>query len=218
MTEAAHERGLEVVCVIDDDADVRASLDSLLRAAGYRTRTFASPEEFLGCASDAACLILDVHLQNADGLSFQQELLESEATIPVVLMTGYGDIPMSVRAMKAGAVNFLTKPFSDSEMIAAVEEAVDLGRRGRQKADDQEDLRALFDSLTSREREVLSLVTAGLMNKQVAARLGVSEVTVKIHRGNLMRKMQAQSLADLVRMAEALGAREASASRYSWRG
>jgi FixJ family two-component response regulator len=218
MIEDAHESGQELVCVIDDDEDIRAALGSLLRAAGYQTRTFASPEEFLSCGREAACLVLDVHLKDADGLAFQQELLESEATVPVVLMTGYGDIPMSVRAMKAGAINFLTKPFSDADMIAAVGEAVARTARDRQQAHAQDDARALFERLTAREREVLSLVTAGLMNKQVAARLGVSEVTVKIHRGNLMRKMQAQSLADLVRMAEALGVRETSVSRYPRRG
>ena len=215
MTHDAQAHDHELVCVIDDDEDVRASLDSLLRAAGYEARTFASPEDFLASAEPAACLILDVHLQNADGLAFQEELIASEATIPVVLMTGYGDIPMSVRAMKAGAINFLTKPFSDTDMIAAVEEAVERGRGARGKAHEQENLRGLFETLSGREREVLALVAAGLMNKQIAARLGVSEVTVKIHRGNLTRKMQAQSLADLVRMAEALGVRETSVSRYS---
>lgn len=204
----------ELVCVIDDDEGVRSSLDSLLRAAGYRTRTFACPKEFLAAATDPDCLILDVRLQNADGLEFQEELLAREATLPVVLITGYGDIPMSVRAMKAGAINFLTKPFSEAELIATVEEAVERRRGARVQAHAREGLRQRLDDLSPRELEVLGLVTAGLMNKQIAARLGLSEVTVKIHRGNLMRKMQAQSLADLVRMAEALGVREDSVSRY----
>jgi FixJ family two-component response regulator len=209
------ERGQELICVIDDDEDVRASLKSLLRSAGYEARTFASPEEFMGSADDAACLILDVRLRNADGLAFQEELIASEASIPIVLMTGYGDIRMSVRAMKAGAVNFLSKPFTDDDMIAAVEEAVERSRGSRRQAEEEAGLRVRLESLTAREREVMGLVTAGLMNKQVAARLGVSEITVKIHRGNLMRKMQAQSLADLVRMADALGVRETSVSRYA---
>jgi len=209
------ERGQELICVIDDDEDVRASLKSLLRSAGYAARTFASPEEFMGSADDAACLILDVRLRNADGLAFQEELIASEASIPIVLMTGYGDIPMSVRAMKAGAVNFLSKPFADDDMIAAVEEAVERTRGSRRQAEEEASLRGRLESLTAREREVMGLVTAGLMNKQVAARLGVSEITVKIHRGALMRKMKAQSLADLVRMADTLGVRETSVSRYA---
>jgi FixJ family two-component response regulator len=214
MTQDASTRLPALVCVIDDDEDVRQSLDSLLRSAGYAARSFASPEEFLASADDAACLILDVRLRNADGLAFQQELLESEASLPVILMTGHGDVPMSVRAMKAGAVNFLTKPFIDGDMIAAVEEAVERSQGVRRQAAEQAEMRVLFEGLTARERDVMGLVTAGLMNKQVAAHLGVSEITVKIHRGNLMRKMQAQSLADLVRMAEALGVRETSVSRY----
>jgi FixJ family two-component response regulator len=214
MTEQ-QERRRELICVIDDDEDVRESLKSLLRSAGYEACAFASPEEFMASADDAACLILDVRLRNADGLAFQEELIASEASIPVVLMTGYGDIPMSVRAMKAGAVNFLSKPFADDDMIAAVEEAVERSRGSRRQAEEEAGMRVRLESLTSREREVMGLVTAGLMNKQVAARLGVSEITVKIHRGNLMRKMQAQSLADLVRMADMLGVRETSVSRYA---
>lgn len=209
------EQGQELICVIDDDEDVRESLKSLLRSAGYEALAFASPEEFMASADDAACLILDVRLRNADGLAFQEELIASEASIPIVLMTGYGDIPMSVRAMKAGAVNFLSKPFADDDMIAAVEEAVERSRGSRRQAEEEAGLRVRLESLTAREREVMGLVTAGLMNKQVAARLGVSEITVKIHRGNLMRKMQAQSLADLVRMADTLGVRETSVSRYA---
>jgi FixJ family two-component response regulator len=205
----------DIICVIDDDEDVRGSVDSLLRAQGFEARTFATPEAFLASADDCDCLILDVQLQNADGINFLEELIASEATVPVIVMTGHGDIPMSVRAMRAGAVNFLTKPFQDSEMIAAVKEAVERGRPGRAQAKARANLKTRFESLTPREQEVMGLVTAGLMNKQMAARLGVSEITVKIHRSNVMRKMQAQSLADLVRMAEALGAREASASRYA---
>jgi FixJ family two-component response regulator len=204
-----------LVCVIDDDEQVRASLDSLLRSAGYAARTFASPEEFLESGDDADCLLLDVRLKNADGLAFQEALLASEAMVPVVLMSGYGDIPMSVRGMKAGAINFLTKPFSDQEIIAAVGEAVEQGRGMHAQAQETADLRARYEFLTPREREVMSLVTAGLMNKQVAGRLGVQEITVKIHRGNVMRKMRAPSLPDLVRMAETLSVRETSASRFA---
>jgi FixJ family two-component response regulator len=205
----------ELVCVIDDDEDVRVSLDSLLRSAGYAARTFASPEEFLESADDAACLLLDVRLKNANGLAFQEELLASEAFVPIIFMSGYGDVPTSVRAMRAGAVNFLTKPFQDFEIIEAVREAVEQGQDQRSHAEEAADLRARYETLTEREREVMGLVTAGLMNKQMAGRLGVQEITVKIHRGNLMRKMQAESLPDLVRMAETLGVRETSVSRYA---
>jgi len=205
----------DLVCVIDDDEHVRASLDSLLRSAGYAARTFASPEEFLQSGDDPDCLLLDVRLKNADGLAFQEGLLASEAILPIVLMSGYGDIPMSVRGMKAGAINFLTKPFSDQEIIAAVREAVEQGRGQHAQAQEAAGLRARYEALTPREREVMGLVTAGLMNKQVAGRLGVQEITVKIHRGNVMRKMRAPSLPDLVRMAETLGVRETSASRFA---
>jgi len=177
-------------------------------------RTFASPDDFLQSADDASCLILDVRLKDADGLDFQQQLLESEATVPIILMTGYGDIPMTVRGMKAGAVNFLSKPCEEADLLAAVEEAVARNEARRRESESQDGVRADFERLSPREREVMGLVTAGLMNKQVAARLGLSEITVKIHRGNAMRKMGAQSLADLVRMAELLGVRETDAARY----
>jgi len=215
LAEAGDPQHRDLICVIDDDEQVRASLDSLLRSAGYAARTFATPEEFLESSDDADCLLLDIRLQNADGLAFQEELLASEAIVPVVLISGYGDIPMSVRGMKAGAINFLTKPFDDHEIVAAVREAVERGREQRAQAQETADLRSLYQTLTEREREVMGLVTAGLMNKQMAGRLGVQEITVKIHRGNLMRKMRAQSLPDLVRMAETLGARETSVSRYA---
>jgi FixJ family two-component response regulator len=201
-----------LICVVDDDTDVRNSLSSLLRAVGYSVETFAGPSEFLAsdAINSASCLILDIRLGEADGLEFQKELVESDASIPVILISGYGDIPMTVRAMKAGAVNFLPKPFEEEALLAAVQEAVSRDQRRRADAQRDENIRLRYDSLTSREREVMGLVTAGLMNKQVAWRLSLSEITVKIHRGNMMRKMQAKSLAELVRMADMLGVRQAS--------
>lgn len=207
------ETGL--ICVLDDDQDVRSSLESLLRSAGYSVQGFATPEEFLACdaADTAVCLVLDVQLGSANGLDFQQELIESDTPIPVILISGHGDIPMTVRAMRAGAVTFLSKPFDEHELLAAVQEAATRDRNRRAEVDAFASVRAKFDSLSTREREVFGLVTSGLLNKQIAGRLNLSEITVKIHRGNLMRKMQAESLANLVRMAEALGIREA-VSRY----
>ncbi|MFH0296437.1 response regulator [Bradyrhizobium sp. 31Argb] len=204
-----------LICVVDDDTDVRNSLSSLLRAVGYSVETFAGPSEFLAsdAINSASCLILDIRLGEADGLEFQEELVESDASIPVILISGYGDIPMTVRAMKAGAVNFLPKPFEEEALLAAVEEAVSRDQRRRAEARRDEDIRLRYDSLTPREREVMGLVTAGLMNKQVAWRLSLSEITVKIHRGNMMRKMQAKSLAELVRMADLLGVRQALAGQ-----
>jgi FixJ family two-component response regulator len=224
VTKLGHESALsslsdagprELVCVIDDDEEVRFSLDSLLRSAGYAARTFANPQEFLDCADDASCLILDVRLNGACGLAFQEELIKSESIVPIILVTGHGDIPMSVRAMRAGALTFLTKPFKESEIIDAVRQAVEQWRNRRSEAKQAASLRERYESLTAREREVMALVTAGLMNKQMAGRLGVQEITVKIHRGNVMHKMCAQSLPDLVRMAETLGVRETSVSRYA---
>jgi FixJ family two-component response regulator len=206
----------DLICVIDDDADVRGSLDSLLRSVGFAVRTFEGPEAYLACpeADRAACLILDVRLQGADGLDFQQALAGNEVFVPVILITGHGDIPMTVRGMKAGAVNFLAKPFEEEDLLAAVNEAVARDRLRRSEMREGEDIRARYARLTPREREVMALVTAGLMNKQVAGKLALSEITVKIHRGNLMRKMAAESLADLVRMAESLGVREINVTRY----
>jgi FixJ family two-component response regulator len=207
------ENGL--ICVLDDDEDVRSSLDSVLRAAGYRVQCFSSPEAFLACdASDTAvCLVLDVQLGNANGLDFQQELINNETRIPVILISGHGDIPMTVRAMRAGAVTFLSKPFDESDLLAAVREAASRDEARRAELNAFASVRSKFESLTPRELDVFGLVASGLMNKQIAGRLNLSEITVKIHRGNLMRKMQAESLANLVRMAEALGIREI-ASRY----
>jgi len=212
--------GSALVCIVDDDAEVRGAMESLLRSTDHRVLAFASPEEFLASAeaTDAACLLLDVYLDGADGLEVQQALHDRAIVVPVVLMTGQGDIPMTVRAMKAGAVDFLTKPFTEDEVLQAIGEAVALDRRRRSERGEDDAVRNLYGKLTPRERDVMALVTAGLMNKQVAAKLELSEVTVKIHRGNLMRKMHAQSLADLVRMAEILGARERTVTRYSVAG
>jgi FixJ family two-component response regulator len=206
----------DLICVIDDDDDVRGALDSLLRAAGFAVLTFAAPDDFLACAEAdrACCLLLDIRLQGTDGLDFQQALADSAMPVPVILITGHGDIPMTVRGMKAGAVNFLSKPFDEDLLLTSIGEAVALDRARRSARHQGDTLRRRFETLTPREREVMGLVTAGLMNKQVAGRLELSEITVKIHRGSLMRKMEAQSLADLVRMAEELGVRDASVTRY----
>jgi len=198
-----------VVFVVDDDLSVREGLSSLLRSVGLRVELFASAAEFLRASLPAApsCLVLDVRLPGLSGLDFQAELAKSNIRIPIVFMTGHGDIPMTVRAMKAGAVEFLTKPFRDQDMLDAVQLALARDRSQRESETVASDLRSRFDGLTQREREVMALVTAGLMNKQVAAEFGVSEITVKFHRGNVMRKMSARTLADLVRMAEVLGIR-----------
>ena len=198
-----------IVFVVDDDESVREALRSLFRSVSLRVETFGSAAEFLRSELPdvASCLVLDVRLPGVSGLDFQAELAKANILIPVIFMTGHGDIPMSVQAMKAGAVDFLTKPFRDQDMLDAVASAIERDRSRRKDEQRLSDVRARFDGLTEREREVMGLVTAGLMNKQIAGELGLSEITVKIHRGHVMRKMAARSLADLVRMAEVLGVR-----------
>jgi FixJ family two-component response regulator len=198
-----------MVLVIDDDASLREALAYLFRSVGLQVKTFASAPEFLqfNLPDGPSCLVLDVRLPGLSGLDFQSELAKANIDIPIVFMSGHGDIPMTVRAMKAGAVEFLPKPFRDQDMLDAVQAGLERDRSRRKSANDVAKLQTGFDTLTSREQEVMGLVTAGLMNKQIAGRLGVSEITVKVHRGNVMRKMGAKSLADLVRMADSLGMR-----------
>lgn len=200
-----------VVFVIDDEAPLREALASLFRSVGLEVRLLASAQEFLRerLPEAPSCLVLDVRLPGVSGLDFQAELARAKVEVPIVFMTGHGDIPMTVRAMKAGAVEFLTKPFRDQDMLDAVQLALERDRVRRQSGQAAARLKADFDTLTPREQEVMALVTAGLMNKQIAAEIGVSEITVKVHRGNVTRKMGARSLADLVRMADMLGIRRA---------
>jgi FixJ family two-component response regulator len=197
---------LPTVFVIDDDEDMRSALGNLFRSVGHEVKLFGSAAEFLqDTSSDApGCLVLDVRLPGMSGLDFQNRLASANAHIPIVFMTGHGDIPMSVRAMKAGAVDFLTKPFRDQDMLDAVTRAIEADRTRRSSQQATSGVRESFARLSPREREVMALVTRGLMNKQVAHELGLSEITVKLYRGQAMRKMEASSLADLVRMAELL--------------
>ena len=203
-----------VVFVIDDDALLRDALSRLFRSIGLQVVTFASAPEFLNhnLPPSPSCLVLDVRLPGLSGIDFQSELAKANIDIPIVFMTGHGDIPMSVRAMKAGAIEFLPKPFRDQDMLDAVQEGLARDRARRKFAIDNSKLNDSYKSLTEREQEVMGLVTMGLMNKQIAAKLGIGEVTVKFHRSNVMRKMNAKSIAELVRMAEALGLRRDGAS------
>lgn len=198
-----------IAFIVDDDQGVRMALDSLFRSVGIETRQFSSAADFLEEPHPLgpACLVLDVRLPGANGLDFQDQLIEMGIAIPIVFMTGHADVPMSVRAMKAGAVDFLAKPFRDQDMLDAVANALERDRARRADLSKGDNVRARFATLSPREQQVMTLVAAGKLNKQVAGDLDLSEITVKIHRGSAMRKMGAKSLADLVRMAEALGLR-----------
>ena len=207
MTEALETE--PIVFVVDDDPSMRQALANLFRSVGLRAEVFGSARELLESELPdvASCLVLDIILPGPSGLDFQAELAKADIQIPIIFMTGHGDIPMTVKAMKAGAIDFLTKPFRDQDMLDAVATAIERDRTRRKDQKAVAELRAVFETLTTRERDVFALVASGLMNKQIAAEIGLAEITVKIHRGHLMRKMGARSLADLVRMAEMLGIR-----------
>ena len=198
-----------LIAIVDDDPSLREGLGSLIRSVGLQVETFASAQEFLARpgAEAPSCLVLDLQLPGLSGLDLQKRMAEVGMEIPIVFLTGHGNIPASVQAMKAGAVEFLTKPFDEQDLLRAIQEAVECDRRTRQQHAEMRELQERYESLTAREQEVMRQVVSGLLNKQIAAELNITEYTVKIHRGRVMRKMRADSLADLVRMAENLGIR-----------
>ena len=198
-----------IIAIVDDDASVREGLQSLIRSAGWRVETFASAQEFLARrgAEAPSCVILDLQLPGLSGLDLQNRMAKGGLEIPIVFLTGHGDIPASVQAMKAGAVEFLTKPLDEQKLLEAIQEAIERDRRIRQQRAETREVRGRYELLTTREQQVMQEVVAGRLNKQIAAELKITEFTVKIHRGHVMRKMRAESLADLVRLAESLGIR-----------
>jgi FixJ family two-component response regulator len=206
-TSAKVDSGAPRVLVVEDDESVRRALSNLFQSVGLEVQLFGSASDMLQSKlpATASCLVLDVRLPGLSGLDFQTELAKANIHIPIIFMSGHGDIPMTVRAMKGGAVDFLTKPFRDQDMLDAVGAAIERDRKRRETERTVLDLRARFETLTPREKEIFSFVSSGLMNKQIAAELGLAEITVKIHRGHITRKMGAKSLAELVRQAEALG-------------